>query len=112
MESSINEFASGDALIYQPTPYWSLPNVINCPDNPNLKVPLKIKGPFGSQTPITYRNTLSFHDYIVIKFLLIKMNWDQNTFANLTVADINGVLLYNQIIGSSPNVPLGTSYLI
>lgn len=105
MESSNNELRNGDAFAYT-TESWNGVNQYDCAPNANyLSSPLRILGPFVSGKTFTYRRTLSFHQYIVIRFLLVKMGWDPTSVLTITIADQNNQVLSVKNITNSPQIP-------
>jgi len=55
-------------------------------------------GPFSSTNVVTYRRTLSFHQYIIIRFQLITIDWKSDTSLNVSLFDQGGTLVASRIV--------------
>lgn len=97
---------TGDALIYDSNS-WTNGKVTECLPSQNLTNPLKIQGPFTSVSTPSYQRTLSLHDYIIVKFLLVKMNWDTTSVLNIKITNENGNIILSQNIVNNGKIPLG-----
>ena len=63
---------------------WGTQPITDC-SPVEITTPLRVIGPFDGN--ITYRRTLSFHSYFVVRFLMIAMDWDETTNLTITLFD-------------------------
>ena len=109
LESSANELLQGNAFVYTEDS-WGTQTITDC--NPvQLTTPLRVIGPLDANSNVTYRRTLSFHSYFVVRFLLIAMNWDAQTNLTITLFDQDENIVDVQFVDNRTNVPQGISMI-
>lgn len=108
LESSPNEIMAGQAFLYTQES-WGTVRQTDCqPDAAYLNAPLRILGPFTSGESVNYQRTVSIHQYLVVRFELLKMGWERSSELNLTLGDQQGNTITAQTISSNSAAPLGT----
>jgi hypothetical protein len=66
-----------------------------------------VLGPFAAGTAVNYQRSVSFHQYLIISFQLIKMGWDNSSVLTIALADQSQNRLFSRDIVHTPNVPTG-----
>lgn len=110
MESSTNEVRAGDAFIYTEDSWGNVTQTDCKPNASYLNAPLRIIGPFAAGTAVSYQRTVSIHQYVVLRFQLIKMGWTNSSTLTITVSDQNNRVFTTQTIKATPNVAQCNSY--
>jgi hypothetical protein len=95
---------AGSAFIYTSESWGNIQQTDCQPNSAFLTAPLRILGPFTSESTVNYQRTVSVHQYIILTFELIKMGWDKTSSLNVTLYDQNNVSISSQIISHTPNI--------
>jgi hypothetical protein len=104
LESSSNEYMAGSAFIYTSESWGNIQQTDCQPNAQYLNAPLRIMGPFAAGTNITYQRSISFHQYLVLRFELIKMGWDNTSSLTISLLDQGNNVVSSQNIGNTPTV--------
>ena len=90
----------GTSGLFTPSPYWATntPNAASRYCGQHL-----VYGPFGTGSILTYSRPAPAHDYIIIKFFFVRINWAQTdsvTFSYLGTATNNTLALPLSYVGN------------
>ena len=110
LESVPNEISAGQA--FQVSNSWSVNSLVQCNPVPtDFNRILLVNGPFAINQTVQYSRTLVLHDYIVVRFMLIMVAWDNSTNFNIRIRDQNGRDLTQQYnVKYNPNIGKGIFY--
>jgi hypothetical protein len=99
---------AGSAFQSTPESWGDLPQT-DCKPNPlSLNSPLRVLGPFSAGTAVNYQRSVSFHQYLILSFELIKMGWDTGSVLTITLLDQAKNVVSVQNVTSTPkNVAAG-----
>jgi hypothetical protein len=95
---------AGSAFIYTSESWGNIQQTDCQPNAQYLNAPLRILGPFAAGTNITYQRSISFHQYLVLRFELIKMGWDNTSSLTISLLDQGNNVVTSQNIGNTPTV--------
>jgi hypothetical protein len=102
LESSNNEIMAGSAFQYTPESWGNVPQT-DCQPNPSfLNAPLRVLGPFSAGTTVNYQRSVSFHQYLILSFQLIKMGWETGSLLTITLLDQGKNVISAQKVTSTP----------
>lgn len=93
---------AGSAFIYTPESWGNVPQTDCSPGPEFLSAPLRVLGPFSAGTSVNYQRSVSFHQYLILSFELIKMGWDNSSVLTISLLDQSKNPVATQRITSSP----------
>lgn len=95
---------SGSGFVYTSESWQGVQQTDCQPNSQYLNTPLRILGPFAAGANVSYQRSVSFHQYLILRFELIKMGWDSSSVLTIALLDQNNNAVISRNISNTPGV--------